>query len=172
MKLTSTNRSIDLIVPITNAHLYLPMQLVQKVEHLFGRMGCKQLCCLNITFVLTPHAPSALAADSAGNTGGKTRRARRAVALAVLRTEIFSLDKPSMRKEFEAEGFARPTGRRRIYLGQIAYPKSRTTFWASDRLRRARAGQIIKDDRYGRERKQINPSFSNLLFADLVVMAG
>ena len=37
MKLTSTNRSIDLIVPITNAHLYLPMQLVQKVEQLFGR---------------------------------------------------------------------------------------------------------------------------------------
>ena len=71
----------------------------------------------------------------------------------MLRTVFLSLDKPSMGKEFEAEGFARPTGRRRIYLGQIAYPKSRTTFWASDRLRRARAGQPRKR-RCGRERKE------------------
>ena len=46
-------------------------------------------------------------------TGGFPRRARRAVALAVLRTVFLSLDKPSMGKEPEAEGFARPTGRRR-----------------------------------------------------------
>ena len=88
MKLTSTNRSNDLIVPITNAHL-------------------EALCASRSLYVLTPHAPSALAPDSAGHS------ARRAVALAVLRTEIFSLAYLIMGKEIEAEGFARPTGRRR-----------------------------------------------------------
>ena len=58
-----------------------------------------------------------------------------------------------MVKRLQAEGLARPIGRRRIYLDQIAYPKSLATFWASDRLRRARAGQLRKQ-RCGREREQ------------------
>ena len=91
--------------------------------------------------------------------GGQYRRVNppwptRSRACGAFAPYSFSMANLRGKRVRSAQSLARPTGRRRIYLGQIAYPKSLATFWASDRLRRARAGQAIFDGRYGRERNK------------------
>ena len=96
-----------------------------------------------VTLMSSRRAPFGLAPDGASHGLG------RAVALAVLCTVFLFHDKVCRKKGSKPSGLARPTGRRCILAGQIACPKSRTTFWASGSCSAPAQRQHIADVRYG-----------------------
>ena len=127
------------------ARVDLNMQLVQKVEHLFGRMGCKHQRCLNTVLAHAPYAHLRCAgAARARRTSGDGQSALRSLRLRIL--------VPCKTIKGKENG-------------------------AKHRKRDRASGQVARPVRSigpkGRScARTEKTSFSNLLFADLVVMAG
>ena len=96
--------------------------IAQLGEHLLCKQGVIGSIPISSTIFLRSRmsGPSGLCSARAPN--GRRRAVARVGCLAV---------GLSWSKRFQAEGLARPTGRRCILSGQMACPKSRTTFWAS-----------------------------------------
>ena len=120
MKLTSTNRSNDLIVPITNAHL----QAAKLLEHYF--MSSR----LNAAAPLTRGQRGPLPA-------GSPPCPTRSRACGAAHRNLFP--------------------RQTVHGKGIRSRRLRKADRPSPLMRRARAGQIIEDDRYGRERINTKP---------------
>ena len=148
MKLTSTNRSIDLIVPITNAHLQAPLVL----EH------------------TSRSRAYALRAALRGRAASAATAGRPCEAFGF---EFLSHAKPSREKN-TVQSTASATARR----ARRGNPPIVARPVRSQRRRRVRredktnqTGSLIQkvEQLFGHP---VKTSFSNLLFADLVVMAG
>ena len=176
MKLTSTNRSIDLIVPITNAHLQANIfgRLNAHAYRAFGPMSSRLAArsrAVNLTDSLSKKEYNFLGAgkhkvpdaQSRWRCAGAPHQRRRPVGLA----KLCELRIPFPCKTIKGKENGAQHRKRDRASGLVARP-----------VRSARKGRsCVRTENppvsaNKKRRSSTNTSFSNLLFADLVVMAG